>query len=234
MGNLFDASGRSLEAGKLQLNIDKLKSNPAAKVAIVGGGLKVEGILSGDFSFGVGSEYTSLFDVGQIDDLSQVVNRVTTVANSFKSRTGLGSIPQLRLKSPGLTTKVFQGTKNPSFGIDIILVNLREDDDIMKTVKDLARMSLPTISQVTKVGVGVYKAPLGYNSEVISNRSTGPVAVSIGRWFRAMHQIVEDVSFSFSRVGSDEKGTPLFATATIRFCPTVDIGISEFLDYFKV
>lgn len=219
------------------LDIDKIMSpnNLAAKVKIYASGtpsVGISGILTGDFSFGIGSEYTSLFDVSQIDDLSQVVNRLTSVVNAYKERFNIKAIPQLRLKSPGLTTKVFSGTKDIRFSVDVIFLSLRQGDDVIDKVQQLARLCMPTIQNVERAGIGVYEAPLGYSTEVLTKTSNGPVAVQIGGWFSAHGMIVHDVHFNMSRVGSDENGTPLFVTANIQFGPTIEIGLGEFKNYF--
>ena len=220
------------------LDVDKILSpnNAAAKVKVYASGspsIGITGILTGDFSFGIGSEYTSLFDVSQIDDLSQVVNRLTSVVNAYKERFNIKAIPQLRLKSPGLTTKVFSGTKDIRFSVDVIFLSLREGDDVIDKVQQLAKLCMPTIQNVERVGIGVYEAPLGYSSEVLRKTSSGPVAVEIGGWFAAHGMIVHDVHFNMSRVGSDESGTPLFVAANIQFGPTIEIGLGEFQGYFK-
>lgn len=220
------------------LDIDKAfnTNNTALKVRVYAKknqAIGISGILTGDFSFGIGSEYTSLFDSGQIDDLSMNVNRVTTVINSFQNRTGMKAIPQLRLKSPGLTTKVFTGTKDIRFSVDVIFLSLRQGDDVIGKVQQLANLCLPTIQDPTGFGVGIYTAPLGYNTSVLQTKSTGPVAIEIGGWFAAYGMIVHDVHFGMSRVGSDANGTPLFVTANIVFGPTIEIGLSEFQGYFK-
>lgn len=234
MALINDGTGRNTQVGQKQLNIDNLFANEAAKVMIVGGQNQVEAVMSGDFGFSIGSEYNSLFDVSSLDDISNIVNRVSTVANSFKgiqAKLGLKGIPQVRLKTPGLTTKQFLGSKSPLFNLDIILMNIREDDDIMEDLEALANMCMPVITPVAGPAA-IYKAPLGYRGDAIRSTSSGPVVVSIGGWFRALNQIVSDVSFSFSRIGSDTKGTPLICAANIKFAPTIDIGVGEFLSYF--
>jgi hypothetical protein len=247
MALINDGAGRNTEVGQKQLNIDNLFANEAAKVMITGGSNRVEAVMSGDFGFSIGTEYTSLFDVKSLDEASTIVNSVSTVANSLQhigavKKLGFKGIPQVRLKTPGLTTKQFLGSKSPIFSLDIILMNIREDDDIMEDLEALANMSMPTVPPITipKFGFlpksidlpGIYVAPLGYRGDAIRSTSTGFINVQIGGWFRAMHQIISDVSFSFSRIGSDIKGTPLICTANIKFMPTIDIGVGEFLDYF--
>ena len=214
------------ELSRSNFNIDKVLGNPNCLVSFTGGSIALKATMIDDFGFSFGSEYNSLFDVGSIDDLAGGLNRATAVINNFANL----NIPQVRLKTPGLTSKAFIGSKNPSFDIKLIIMNVHEGDDIMTKVKNFVRMSMPSIDSFTKLG-GLYVAPMGYRTKTGATRSTGPISVRIGKWFYAPNQIIEDVSVHFSKVSSNSSGQPLYATLSVRFGPTLDIGVSELLSY---
>jgi hypothetical protein len=219
---------------KHNFELDKYLSNPAAKVRISSPGAgNITGVLFSDFNFGIGSEYQSLFDIADIEKLSMNVNRITAIVNAASSFTKFKKIPQARLKAPGLTTKQFVGSKDLRFSINILLIQYNEEQSLKKQIDILSKLCLPTIKTFgTRLGVGVYQAPLGYAGEVLRNRSNGKVAITIGGWFKAMSQIVYDVQFEMSRVASDKNGTPLYATVNIQFGPSIEIGLEEFQSYF--
>jgi len=227
-----DPSGRNGPT-KSNFNIDKYLANEATKVSIVSTtGVKIEAVLVSDFTFGIGSEYKSLFEIGDIDKLSDNLNMLTTAVNAASGFTKLKQIPQLRLKTPGLTTKQFAGAKDLKFSIDILLLQYVEGESLKDKIDALSTLCLPEVIGFNNIGVGVYKAPLGYAGNVLRARSAGNVAITIGKWFQAMSQIVFDVSFHMSRVASDASGTPLYVTATISFGPSIEVGLGEFKSYF--
>lgn len=149
-----------------------------------------------------------------LHEMAQQASEAATGANRFLTQIG--------------TELTWQGSKAPSFNLDLTFVCLKSGDaneDVVKKVTALMAGVYPDINKG-----GLFNPPLGYNT---STSNSGKVVVKIGRWFYAERMVIEDVNFTYSKEVNRE-GKPLYAMGSVTVRPFRTISYKEFKSWFRM
>lgn len=205
-----------------KLNIDKLKTNPAALIVISAPGVLVNGYITSEISIDGSAEWNMALQNGAQENLGNVVNRAGAIFGQASGRPV--SIPSPTPVEQSVAS--WTGTAKPLFTIQLVFVALRETDDVRNACYNLYKTVYPTAD---KIGLRTFlKPPLGYATSGLTAQGTADIRV--GRWFYARGQIMKNVNFSYSKQ-TIANGTPLYASGSISFEPFRNITIGDLRGY---
>jgi len=215
---------------------DELTLDPRYGVVITGhngngkSAFTVNGTMQSDFNITGGNSYDE-----QGAAISEAVNstRIGATINSFKqagetfTSAGTGANRLLTQIGSQLT---WQGSKSPSFSIDLTFVCLdsaNPKEDVVDKVNFLMKAVYPEINGF------LFTPPMGYRTNVKGGKTlAGKSSLSIGKWFHADYLVIEDVQFSYSKE-MNRIGRPLYATGNITLRPFHTVTYKEFLGWYR-
>jgi hypothetical protein len=223
---------------EFQLDIQRMIANDNYKVLIAGlGGPALQGFLQEDMQFSGGNNYNNAFESEAQQRLTDVANRALPALSGVVNAFG-GDVPsaQFALKSFEQTTESWTGSAKPSFPMKLTFVALKPDDDVRVHVQKIMAAVMPVEGKLSSIG-SVIQAPLKYGPQLTAKNKKlalsveGTLTVAVGKWFRAMGQIIRSANTTYSRqvIAS---GLPLYATVSLTFEPYRMISYDEFKGYF--
>ena len=204
------------------LNIDSIRSNPNQKIKMtLPKGKVVNAFMVQDtFAINGSNQFEDLFSLGNISSKIQTVSKMLSKGTSTLTGTA-----HKMAKHRKETRQAWVGAEKPTFSLQLMFVATKADDDIREEVFKVLEGVYP------EEGTGgIISAPWGYGFG--TGGKSGKFTISIGKWFSAPNQILNDASFELSKE-TTKKGWPLYATGTINFFPYRLIYAKELKKYFK-
>lgn len=237
----------------ISVDIDRLRSNPNAKIGFYWGetnvsrlldGVRstesVEGFLTDDFSFGGSARYDSEGLLSSLQDVaSNLLNNTTTFINTLMPDVmGISHIAQVQVRNINQTAARWSGTEKPSFMISMLLIATDEESayQVMRDVKKMYKTVYPK-----SAGLALITAPLGYATEFKSTDKDimcqGTVLVTVGDWFMAPSQVIKQVGVTYSQQKikvSQNTYLPMYAKIDVTFEPYKALTIADVYNYFTI
>jgi len=226
----------------IQYDIDNIRANPNARVAMI-----LDGVPSG----GLSADILRAYITGEEFSISLTANYEDAIQTSIGDVIGnkgvVGAGVKTAMDMAGFKTRTFQqtaakwvGSERPTFNFNVIFVAVRENEDPIIPALKMQKWLLPYGPLNPSLGVnGTMNPPGNYaplnpaDSTQLSGYSGGFMTLSLGRWFRATDLILTgaEVAYSTTAIAS---GNPLFTKVAVSCQPFRDITHSEFENYFSV
>ena len=253
------ALGFNTKSDPLQVEFiaDRLTKNPFSVISLFLGdnaGEKqlIQGIFLNELSLSAGNEWNKPFDWG----LNNVVSEIANISKYLGELSGVtmgGNTKAATWNSythPEMTQAGWAGPKMPTFTFDILLLTLRETDNVAGKIGALYSTVLPTMGKFTSKAKGSnvvdmgggrkdfnwnksYLPPLGYMPH--GTWAAGTFTVQVGLdpnvWFRGTGMIMESVSVTLSPEVTTS-GQPLFAKCSITFRPYIQPTYHDYISWF--
>lgn len=214
----------------------KLRNNDDTKVIIVGSTNRADdpsilesskGIMVGDFAVGGSNEFQSLFELASQQDLQNRLSMIKAAYDTVANYVGSDSrMPDIRLKIADQTKLTWITSTSPTYTIPLLFLAIEQNDDVRKEIQELQKAVYPVIKN------NLVTPPLQYSS----TGNKGRLNIQIGRWFRAVNQVIRSVEFVLSKElvspGSIGIPTPLYAVGSITFSPVQMPSAKDVGDYF--
>ena len=225
----------------LPLDLTNLRNDENHRVMIIGStntgdtykGLNDADILAStkgirlvEFAVGGSNEFQSIFELTRQQSLQNLLITGKAIISGLGQRLGFDiNLPDLRLKLQDQTRLTWLSSTMPIFVISMMFVALTPDDDVRGEVLNLQRTTFPTVK-----GSTVYP-PIGQTD------GKGQFNVHIGKWFRAVNQVIRKVEFMYSKElvsprSDSDFPTPLYAIGAVTFSPYRLPTAEEVRQYF--
>lgn len=226
----------------IQYDIDNIRANPNARVAIVLDGVPSGGLSADILRAYITDEEFSISLTANYEDAIQ-----TSIGDVIGNQGAVGAGAKAVMDLGGFKTRTFQqtaakwvGSERPTFNFNVIFVAIRENEDTIIPALKMQKWLLPYGGLNPNLGVdGTMNPPGNYaplnsmDSTKISGYNGGFMTLSLGRWFRATDLILTgaEVMYSTTAISS---GNPLFTKVAVSCQPYRDITHTEFENYFSV
>lgn len=190
------------------LYLDKVMQDPNRLVQLVtpSNGV-VKGFITSDFTVSGGSDWN---DPSSTSDLLEKGNRAWSSFTQAANALGT-SFANQRVVSTMDSVYTWQGSKRPSFTVDLIFVAVREGDDVRDPARRLLAAAYPDRSGLSLT------APGGYTTDAFG-RATNTCILKVGKWFLSRDLVIEDVTANFSKAIL-KSGLPKHCMLTVSFSP---------------
>lgn len=188
--------------------IEQLNNIANAQIQIAGGGIKVDGFVSSDISIGGGNSFNNPLESMAQQSLSETLQGLQSVASKF------GYTGNFTLRSLEQSVLTWTGADIPNFTLRVVFIAIREGDDVRKKALELYKTVYPTSK--TAGAATLIVPPLQYLPSGLNAR--GVFTVKVGKWFKAYNQVMQNVSFSFSKEVTSN-GSPVYCEGEISFRP---------------
>ncbi len=199
------------------LDIDNIRNNENLKIIIAGSNIGISGfVIQETFKIRGDAVYEALFEQGAVEGIPWLGK----VAEKMKKFGGI------TLKNKNETTLAWMQSKKPQFTLDLIFVATESsgpNSDPRKNMIKLLEGTFPTEGG----GGTVMHPPWGYKK----TSDSGKITVTIGKWFKAVNQVLTSVDFDIS-TQVVKNGVPLYCQGSISFEPYQDIFATEIASYF--
>lgn len=186
------------------------------------------GIRLTEFASGGSNEFQSLFEIASAQNLQNALSVLKAAVDKGAETVGSDfKLPDIRLKKVEHTRLTWITSSTPLFVVQMLFIALEPGDDVRKEVVNLQRAVYPEIKGNT------VNPPLGISESI----KKGQFNVSIGKWFRAVNQVIRKVEFVYSREmvspgTTVDFPTPLYAIGSVTFSPYEMPSAKDVRGYF--